>query len=170
MDVQDPTQEEEDGSEESVEFYQEEEIINSMIPIWKKNKNELKPEDYENFYAEKHFGFDKPLKYAHINAEGTISYRAILYIPEKMPYAFYTKEYEKGLELYSNGVLIMNKCAELVPDYFSFVKGVVDSEDLSLNISRKCCSMTGSSRSSPKTLSQNQGHAGRITENRAGEV
>ncbi|HOB82380.1 MAG TPA: molecular chaperone HtpG [Peptococcaceae bacterium] len=127
----------EDGSEESVEFYQEEEIINSMIPIWKKNKNELKPEDYENFYAEKHFGFDKPLKYAHINAEGTISYRAILYIPEKMPYAFYTKEYEKGLELYSNGVLIMNKCAELVPDYFSFVKGVVDSEDLSLNISRE---------------------------------
>ncbi len=127
----------EEGAEQQFEYYTEEEIINSMVPIWKKNKNELTAEDYEKFYAEKHYGFDKPLKYAHVNAEGTVSYRAIIFIPEKMPYDFYTKEYEKGLELYSNGVLIMNKCAELVPDYFSFVKGVVDSEDLSLNISRE---------------------------------
>lgn len=127
----------EEGKELEFDYYTEEETINSMVPIWKKNKNELTAEDYEKFYSEKHFGFDKPLKYAHISAEGTISYKAILFIPEKMPFDFYTKEYEKGLELYSNGVLIMNKCAELLPDYFSFVKGVVDSEDLSLNISRE---------------------------------
>ena len=108
-----------------------------MVPIWKKNKNELTQEDYENFYNEKHYGFDKPLKHIHISAEGLVNYRAILYIPETMPFDFYTKEYEKGLELYSNGVLIMNKCADLLPDYFSFVKGMVDSEDLSLNISRE---------------------------------
>ena len=110
---------------------------NSMVPIWEKNKNELTQEDYENFYNEKHYGFDKPLKHIHISAEGLVNYRAILYIPETMPFDFYTKEYEKGLELYSNGVLIMNKCADLLPDYFSFVKGMVDSEDLSLNISRE---------------------------------
>ena len=115
----------------------DEETINSMVPIWKKNKNELTTEDYEKFYSEKHYGFDKPLRHIHINAEGTISYKAILFVPEKMPYNFYSKEYEKGLELYSNGVLIMNRCAELLPDYFSFVKGMVDSEDLSLNISRE---------------------------------
>lgn len=114
-----------------------EEIVNSMVPIWRKNKNELKDEDYENFYAEKHYGFDKPLKHIHIQADGTVVYRAILYIPEKPPFDYYTKEYEKGLELYSNGVLIMNKCADLLPDYFGFVKGMVDSEDLSLNISRE---------------------------------
>lgn len=123
--------------EKEYEEYQEEQTVNSMVPIWKKNKNELTTEDYENFYSEKHYGFDKPLKHIHISAEGTVSYRAILYIPEKTPYDFYTKEYEKGLELYSNGVLIMNKCADLLPDYFSFVKGMVDSEDLSLNISRE---------------------------------
>lgn len=126
-----------EGSENDYEEYKEEEIINSMIPIWKKNKKELTNEDYDNFYAEKRYGFDKPLKHIHISAEGTVSYKAILYIPEKMPYDFYTKEYEKGLELYSNGVLIMHKCAELLPDYFGFVKGMVDSEDLSLNISRE---------------------------------
>jgi molecular chaperone HtpG len=108
-----------------------------MVPIWKKNKNELTGEDYENFYTEKRYGFDKPVRYIHISAEGTVSYKAILFIPEKIPYDFYTREYEKGLELYANGVLIMNKCAELLPDYFSFVKGMVDSEDLSLNISRE---------------------------------
>lgn len=126
-----------EGSDKEYESYKEEETINSMVPLWKKNKNELTKEDYENFYAEKHYGFDKPLKHIHINAEGTVSYRAILFIPEKTPFDFYTKEYEKGLELYANGVLIMNKCAELLPDYFSFVKGMVDSEDLSLNISRE---------------------------------
>ena len=126
---------EDDDNNEYVE-YTEEETINSMVPIWKKNKNELTDEDYESFYREKHFGFDKPLKHVHIQVDGTVRYNAILYIPEKAPYDFYTTEYEKGLELYSNGVLIMNKCADLLPDYFSFVKGIVDSEDLSLNISR----------------------------------
>lgn len=126
-----------EGSDSEYEDYQEEQVINSMVPIWKKNKNELSQEDYENFYSEKHYGFDKPVKHIHISAEGTVTYQAILYIPEKMPYDFYTKEYEKGLELYSNGVLIMSKCADLLPDYFSFVKGMVDSEDLSLNISRE---------------------------------
>ena len=119
------------------EEYKELQTINSMVPIWRKNKNELTEEDYENFYKEKHFGMDKPLKTIHFNVDGMVSYRSILYIPSSMPYDFYTKEYEKGLELYSSGVLIMEKCAELLPDYFSFVKGVVDSEDLSLNISRE---------------------------------
>ena len=126
----------EDTEGEFVE-YTEEQNINSMVPIWKKNKNELSKEDYENFYLEKRYGFDKPVKYIHINAEGTVSYKAVLFIPEKIPFDYYTKEYEKGLELYSNGVLIMDKCADLLPDYFSFVKGMVDSEDLSLNISRE---------------------------------
>jgi molecular chaperone HtpG len=126
-----------EDSETEFEDYQEEQIINSMVPIWRKNKNELTDEDYEKFYAEKHYGFDKPLKHVHISVDGTIRYNAILYIPEKIPFDFYSKEFEKGLELYSNGVLIMNKCADLLPDYFSFVKGMVDSEDLSLNISRE---------------------------------
>ncbi|KPU43573.1 chaperone protein HtpG [Oxobacter pfennigii] len=126
-----------EGSENEYEDYKEEQVLNSMVPIWKKNKNELKAEDYENFYSEKHYGFDKPVKYIHFNVEGTVSYNSILFIPENAPFDFYTKEYEKGLELYSNGVLIMNKCADLLPDYFSFVKGIVDSEDLSLNISRE---------------------------------
>ena len=126
-----------EGTEDEYEDYTEEETVNSMVPIWKKNKNELTDEDYNNFYQEKHFGFDKPLKHIHIDVEGTISYSAILYIPESTPFDYYTKEYEKGLELYSNGVLIMEKCSDLLPDYFSFVKGIVDSEDLSLNISRE---------------------------------
>lgn len=126
-----------EGSENKYEEYFEEEIINTMVPIWKKNKSELSKEDYEKFYFEKHFGFDKPLRYIHISTEGTISYKAILFIPENMPYDYYTGDHEKGLELYSNGVLIMNKCSDLLPDYFSFVKGMVDSEDLSLNISRE---------------------------------
>lgn len=126
-----------EGSNNEYEDYIEEETINSMIPIWRKNKKELTSEDYENFYSEKHYGLDKPVKHIHISAEGIVRYNAILYIPEKIPFDYYTKEYEKGLELYSNGVLIMNKCSELLPDYFSFVKGMVDSEDLSLNISRE---------------------------------
>ncbi|QGQ47676.1 molecular chaperone HtpG [Metabacillus sediminilitoris] len=126
-----------EGSENELEEYKEEQTINSMVPIWRKNKSELTPEDYEKFYNEKHYGFDKPLKHIHISVDGTIRYNAILYIPEKTPFDYYSKEFEKGLELYSNGVLIMNKCADLLPDYFSFVKGMVDSEDLSLNISRE---------------------------------
>lgn len=125
--------------EESEEYvdYVEEETINSMIPIWKKNKSELTEDDYTNFYQEKRYGFDKPLKSMHINVDGTVRYNAILFIPENAPFDYYSPEFEKGLELYSNGVLIMNKCADLLPDYFSFVKGMVDSEDLSLNISRE---------------------------------
>ncbi|AYA74504.1 molecular chaperone HtpG [Bacillus sp. Y1] len=126
-----------EGSESEYEDYSEEQTINSMVPIWRKNKNELTTEDYENFYAEKHYGFDKPLKHIHISVDGAVRYNAVLYIPEKIPFDYYTQEYEKGLELYSNGVLIMNKCGDLLPDYFSFVKGMVDSEDLSLNISRE---------------------------------
>ncbi|MCM3740700.1 molecular chaperone HtpG [Oceanobacillus luteolus] len=126
-----------EGTEDEYEDVITEETLNTMIPIWKKNKSELTDEDYENFYREKHYGFDKPLKHIHISVDGAVRYDAILYIPESAPYNYYTKEYEKGLELYSNGVLIMEKSPELLPDYFSFVKGLVDSEDLSLNISRE---------------------------------
>lgn len=126
-----------EGSDNEFEEVQEEQVVNSMVPIWRKNKNELTDEDYENFYNEKHYGFDKPLKHIHISVDGAVRYQSILFIPEQMPYDYYSKEFEKGLELYSNGVLIMEKCADLLPDYFSFVKGMVDSEDLSLNISRE---------------------------------
>lgn len=126
-----------EGSEDEYESYREVETLNSMVPIWRKNKNELKTEDYENFYAEKHYGFDKPLTHLHLHVDGMVRYDSILFVPSKTPYDFYTPEYEKGLELYSSGVLIMQKCADLLPDYFSFVKGMVDSEDLSLNISRE---------------------------------
>ena len=126
-----------EGTENDYEDYFEDETLNSMVPIWRKNKSELKEEDYENFYREKHFGYEKPLKYTHVSAEGLVSYNAILYIPQRAPFDFYTKEFEKGLELYSNGVLIMNKCGDLLPDYFGFVQGLVDSADLSLNISRE---------------------------------
>ncbi|PSL50453.1 molecular chaperone HtpG [Salsuginibacillus halophilus] len=126
----------EDDEGETVEAV-EEKTINNMIPIWKKNKSELTDEDYTNFYHEKRYGFDTPVKHMHINVDGTIRYNAILYIPGQVPFDFYTNEYERGLELYSNGVLIMEKCSDLLPEYFGFVKGMVDSEDLSLNISRE---------------------------------
>ncbi|MHA0857727.1 molecular chaperone HtpG [Paenibacillus sp. CMAA1364] len=135
MDVKE--QKPKEGTENEFEEVLEEQTVNSMVPIWRKNKNELTPEDYENFYVEKRYGFDKPLKHIHISADGAVVYNAILYIPENTPFDYYTKEYEKGLELYSNGVLIMDKCSDLLPDYFGFVKGMVDSEDLSLNISRE---------------------------------
>ncbi|MBP1919321.1 molecular chaperone HtpG [Youngiibacter multivorans] len=126
-----------EGSETDRESYTELQTVNSMVPIWRKNKNELKAEDYENFYSEKHYGFDKPLKHIHMSAAGTVSFNTIMFIPESIPFDYYTREYEKGLELYSNGVLIMNRCPDLLPDHFSFMKGMVDSEDLSLNISRE---------------------------------
>lgn len=126
-----------EGAEDEWEDVTEEQTVNSQVPIWRKNKNELKDEDYENFYFEKRYGFDKPIKHLHVSADGAVRYNAILFIPAQTPFDYYTKEYEKGLELYSNGVLIMNKCGDLLPDYFSFVKGMVDSEDLSLNISRE---------------------------------
>jgi len=126
-----------EGDDKEFEEYTEEQVVNSMVPIWRKNKNELTDADYENFYNEKRYGWDKPLKHIHLSVDGAVRYQAILYIPESTPFDYYTKEFEKGLELYSNGVLIMEKCADLLPDYFSFVKGMVDSEDLSLNISRE---------------------------------
>ncbi|MDQ0493651.1 molecular chaperone HtpG [Paenibacillus brasilensis] len=126
-----------EGSDNEFEDYEEEQRINSMVPIWRKNKSELTDEDYQNFYAEKRYGYDKPLQHIHVSADGAVVYQAILFIPENIPFDFYSKEYEKGLELYANGVLIMEKCPDLLPDYFSFVKGMVDSESLSLNISRE---------------------------------
>ncbi|RED32503.1 molecular chaperone HtpG [Paenibacillus sp. VMFN-D1] len=126
-----------EGADGEFEEYSEEQTVNSMVPIWRKNKGELTEEDYVNFYNEKRYGFDKPLTHVHIKADGAVVYNALLFIPEHTPFDYYTKEYEKGLELYSNGVLIMEKCGDLLPDYFSFVKGMVDSEDLSLNISRE---------------------------------
>lgn len=130
--------EEEKEAKKPLEYedYLEVETLNSMTPLWKKNKNELKEEDYKHFYTEKFFDYNEPLKYSHISNEMP-AYNALLYIPSKAPFDYYSKEYEKGLQLYSNGVLIMDKCADLLPDYFSFVKGLVDSEDLSLNISRE---------------------------------
>ena len=134
----DQTEEEKkEGKAPEYEDYIEVETLNSMVPLWKKNKNELKDEDYKHFYTEKFFDYSEPLKYAHVKNEGNANYDALLYIPSKAPFDYYSKEYEKGLQLYSNGVLIMDKCADLLPDYFSFVKGLVDSDDLSLNISRE---------------------------------
>ncbi|MEA1852569.1 molecular chaperone HtpG [Cytobacillus sp. OWB-43] len=126
----------EDNDKEFEEII-EEQTINSMVPIWRKNKNELTDEDYQNFYQEKRYGFDQPLKHVHVSVDGSIRYNAILFIPENRPFDYYSQEYQKGLELYSNGVLIMEKCPDLLTDHFSFVKGMVDSEDLSLNISRE---------------------------------
>lgn len=114
-----------------------EDTINSMVPLWRKNKSELTREDYDNFYEENHFGFGKPLKHIHVSVDGAVSYNAILYIPSRVPYDYYTKEFQKGLELYSSGVMIMKRCPDLLPDHFGFVQGLVDSEDLSLNISRE---------------------------------
>ena len=113
------------------------ETLNSMVPIWKKNKNDVTDSDYENFYMDKFSDYDKPLKVISSSVEGMCSYKALLFIPSHAPYDYYTQDYEKGLSLYSNGVLIMERCADLLPDYFSFVKGIVDTEDLSLNISRE---------------------------------
>ncbi len=128
---------EDDYSDEAYEKYVENETLNSMVPLWRKNKNELKPEDYNSFYKEKYYDYTDPLKYIHSKVEGTTTYDSLLFIPAQAPYNFYSKDYEKGLQLYSSGVLIMDKCADLLPDYFSFVKGLVDSADLSLNISRE---------------------------------
>lgn len=126
-----------EGSENEYEDVKEIETLNSMVPIWKKPKNKVSEEEYNSFYMEKFYDFEKPSKVIHTSVEGMCSYNALLFIPSHLPFDFYTKEYEKGLQLYSNGVLIMEKCEELLPDYFSFVKGLVDSQDLSLNISRE---------------------------------
>ena len=119
------------------ESYQDWDTLNSMVPLWQKNPNEVGEEEYERFYREKFYDFNKPLRTIHMNAEGTVSFRALLFIPGKAPYDFYTKDYKQGLQLYSSGVMIMDNCEELLPEHFRFVRGVVDSQDLSLNISRE---------------------------------
>ena len=119
------------------ETYKEAITVNSMIPLWKRNKKDITEEEYNNFYSDKFFDYDKPLDVLHFNIEGNVNYNALLYIPSHAPYDYYSKEYEKGLQLYTNGVLIMDKCSELLPDYFSFVRGVIDTEDIPLNISRE---------------------------------
>lgn len=131
------TKEKKKDDSDEFESYQEMETLNSMVPIWKRPKSELKQEDYQQFYKEKFYDFNDPIETIHFKTEGAATYSALLYIPSKPPYDFYTKEFEKGLSLYSSGVLIMDKCSDLLPDYFSFVRGLVDSEDLSLNISRE---------------------------------
>ena len=127
----------EGGEEGETETVVETRTLNSMIPIWRKNKSELTKEEYQQFYQEKFYDYTEPLKTIHSKTEGLVSYDALLYIPGRAPYDFYTKDYEKGLQLYASGVLIMDKCPDLLPDYYSFVKGLVDSADLSLNISRE---------------------------------
>ncbi|MGN0596417.1 MAG: molecular chaperone HtpG, partial [Ruminiclostridium sp.] len=128
---------EDKDSETKYEEVKEVETLNSMVPIWKKNKSELKDEDYNAFYKEKFYDYSDPLAHIHSKTEGNATYSALMFIPKKAPFDYYSKDYEKGLQLYSRGVLIMDKCSDLLPDYFSFVKGLVDSEDLSLNISRE---------------------------------
>ena len=125
-----------EGSDE-YETYTETETINSMVPLWKRQKSELTQEEYDSFYTDKFSDYEKPLRTIHTSAEGTVSYNALLFFPAHAPYDYYSKAYEKGLQLYANGVLIMDRCKDLLPDYFSFVRGLVDSPDLSLNISRE---------------------------------
>ena len=135
MDV--PHEKLKEGSKDEYETVIENETLNSMVPLWKKKKSEITPQEYHSFYSAKFSDFQEPQKVIHTQAEGTFSYNALLFIPSHTPYDYYTKEFEKGLQLYSSGVLIMDKCEELLPDYYSFVKGLVDSPDLSLNISRE---------------------------------
>lgn len=125
-----------DDSDE-YESYRETETLNSMVPLWRKNKNEVSKEEYLRFYSDKFLDFSEPLRIIHTAAEGASTYHALLFVPDKAPYNYYSRDFEKGLQLYSSGVLIMDKCPDLLPDYFSFVRGCVDSEDLSLNISRE---------------------------------
>ncbi len=125
------------GSKDEYDVHVHEETLNSMVPLWKRDKKEVKDEDYERFYMDKFYDYEKPLRTINTKVEGQCTYNSLLFIPARAPYDYYTKDYEKGLELYSNGVLIMEKCADLLPDYFSFVKGLVDTPDVSLNISRE---------------------------------
>ena len=126
-----------EGTEDEYEDKKEVEILNAMTPIWKKNKNDVTDEEYNNFYMQKYYDYKEPLFHILLNVEGKVNYTALLYVPSVAPYNLYSEKYEKGLQLYSKGVFIMDKCKELIPDYFRFVKGLVDSSDLSLNISRE---------------------------------
>ena len=127
----------EESKDEEDNKVSEDKTLNSMIPIWKKKEADVTEEEYNSFYADKFYDFDAPVKTIHSSVEGQVSYNSLLFVPSHAPYDYYTKDYEKGLQLYSNGVLIMDKCADLLPDYFSFIKGLVDSEDISLNLSRE---------------------------------
>ena len=126
-----------EGSDKDYESYTENVTLNSMVPLWRKNRSEITPEEYSQFYKEKFYDFEDPARVIHSNTEGAATYNALLFIPSRAPFNYYTREYEKGLQLYASGVLIMDKCPDLLPDHFSFVKGLVDSQDLSLNISRE---------------------------------
>lgn len=141
-----------DKEKNEYETVKEMETLNSMIPLWKKNKKDIKEDDYNNFYTERYYDYEKPLKVIHTSVEGLTNYNGILFIPSHPPFDFYTKEYEKGLSLYTNGVLIMDKCPDLLPDYFSFVKGVIDTDDLSLNISREMLQKTKSLQTIAKSI------------------
>ena len=141
-----------EGSEDEYETIIEERTLNSMVPIWKKNKSELTDEDYAEFYKDKFYDYEAPAKVIHSKTEGNATYSALMFIPKHAAFDYYTKDFEKGLQLYSKGVLIMDKCADLLPDYFSFVKGLVDSEDLSLNISREMLQHDGHLRLIAKTV------------------
>lgn len=132
-----PKETEDKDAEPVFESYQEDDTLNSMVPIWRKNRSELSDEDYQNFYRDNFYDFEKPLKVIHTGVDGAVSYKALLFIPAQPPYDYFTKEFKRGLKLYTNGVLIMDKCEDLLPDYFGFVRGLVDSADLSLNISRE---------------------------------
>ena len=138
--VEEPKDEAAEGEEDKApkyESYTEMETLNSMVPIWQRDKKDVTEEEYETFYRDKFFDYNKPLRTIHYNVEGNVSFKALLYIPGKAPYDFYTKDYKRGLQLYSSGVLIMDNCEDLLPEHFRFVRGVVDSQDLSLNISRE---------------------------------
>lgn len=138
--VEEPKDENAEGEENKApkyESYTEMETLNSMMPIWQRDKKDVTEEEYETFYRDKFFDYNKPLRTIHYNVEGNVSFKALLYIPGKAPYDFYTKDYKRGLQLYSSGVLIMDNCEDLLPEHFRFVRGVVDSQDLSLNISRE---------------------------------
>ncbi|MDY2691119.1 MAG: molecular chaperone HtpG, partial [Oscillospiraceae bacterium] len=126
-----------DSEKPEYETYTENETLNSMVPLWQRAKKDITPEEYNNFYKEKFFDFEDPIATLHVSVEGAVTYKALLYIPVRAPYDFYTKDFKKGLQLYSSGVMIMENCEELLPDCFRFVRGIVDSQDLSLNISRE---------------------------------
>ena len=135
--AKDENAEGEENKAPKYESYTEMETLNSMVPIWQRDKKDVTEEEYETFYRDKFFDYNKPLRTIHYNVEGNVSFKALLYIPGKAPYDFYTKDYKRGLQLYSSGVLIMDNCEDLLPEHFRFVRGVVDSQDLSLNISRE---------------------------------
>ena len=132
-----PTEETKDSDEPKYEKVKEDATLNSMVPLWQKNKKDITKEEYEAFYREKFYDFEEPAGVIHVSVEGAVTYKALLFIPSKAPYDFYTKDYKSGLQLYSSGVMIMDHCEDLLPDHFRFVRGVVDTQDLSLNISRE---------------------------------